>query len=129
MDACGAARDWARELRALGHDVRLIPPQFVAPYRKGGAHVKNDALDAEAICEAANSPSMRFAPLRSRVGFHMGRAGCSSENPELLALLMVSHCDPNYARSTKRVYRSLTMRRALIQSIYRPPLCTGSQGN
>jgi hypothetical protein len=43
-------------LRALGHDVRLIAPQFVAPYRKGGKHVKNDALDAEAICEAASRP-------------------------------------------------------------------------
>ncbi|MCP3713327.1 transposase [Paraburkholderia sp. CNPSo 3274] len=60
MEACSAAHYWARKLRALGHDVRLSPPQFVAPYRKGGAHVKNDALDAEAICEAASRPSMRF---------------------------------------------------------------------
>ena len=52
--------------------------------------------------------------LRARVGFNMGRAGCSSENPELLALLMVAYYDPSYARSTKRVYQSLTMRRALI---------------
>ena len=65
MEACGAAHYWARKLRALGHDVRLIPPQFVAPYRKGGAHVKNDALNAEAICEAASRPSMRFVPVKS----------------------------------------------------------------
>ena len=65
MEACGAAHYWARKLRALGHDVRLIPPQFVAPYRKGGAHVKNDALDAEATCEAASRPHMRSVPVKS----------------------------------------------------------------
>ncbi|REE18494.1 transposase [Paraburkholderia sp. BL23I1N1] len=65
MEACSAAHYWARKLRALGHDVRLIPPQFVAPYRKGGVHVKNDALDAEATCEAASRPHMRFVPVKS----------------------------------------------------------------
>src|SRR5258708_34016900 len=65
MEACGAAHYWARKLRALGHDVRLIPPQFVAPYRKGGVHVKNDALDPEATCEAASRPHMRFVPVKS----------------------------------------------------------------
>jgi len=65
MEACSAAHYWARKLRALGHDVRLIPPQFVAPYRKGGARVKNDARDAEAICEAASRPQMRFVPVKS----------------------------------------------------------------
>jgi transposase len=54
MEACSAAHYWARKLSALGHEVRLIPPRFVTPYRKGGAHVKNDALDAESICEAAS---------------------------------------------------------------------------
>jgi transposase len=47
MEACSAAHYWARKLRALGHEVRLIAPQFAAPYRKGGKHVKNDKLDAE----------------------------------------------------------------------------------
>src|SRR5260370_11553458 len=65
MEACSAAHYWARKLRELGHDVRLIPPQFVAPYRKGGARVKNDAVDAEAICEAASRPQMRFVPVKS----------------------------------------------------------------
>ena len=65
MEACSAAHYWARKLHALGHEVRLIPPQFVAPYRKGGARVKNDALDAEAICEAASRPHMRFVPVKS----------------------------------------------------------------
>ncbi|MGF6812586.1 transposase [Paraburkholderia sp. Clong3] len=65
MEACSGAHYWARRLRELGHEVRLIPPQFVAPYRKGGARMKNDALDAEAICEAASRPHMRFVPPRS----------------------------------------------------------------
>src|SRR5260370_37323487 len=65
MEACSAAHYWARKLRALGHVVRLIAPQFAAPYRKGGKRVKNDARDAEAICEAASRPSMRFVPVKT----------------------------------------------------------------
>lgn len=61
MEACGSAHYWARELRALGHDVRLIAPQFVAPYRKND---KNDGNDAEAICEAVGRPHMRFVPVK-----------------------------------------------------------------
>ena len=62
MEACGSAHHWARTLRAFGHDARLIDPRFVIPYRKGG---KNDGNDAEAICEAAGRPSMRFVPVKS----------------------------------------------------------------
>jgi transposase len=61
MEACGSAHYWARELRALGHDVRLMAPQFVAPYRKND---KNDGNDAEAICEAVGRPHMRFVPVK-----------------------------------------------------------------
>jgi transposase len=63
LEACGAAHHWARVLQALGHEVRLLPPQYVKPYVKRG---KNDAADAEAICEAMSRPSMRFVPVRSR---------------------------------------------------------------
>jgi transposase len=62
MEACGSSHYWARELGALGHEVRLIAPQFVKPYVKGG---KNDANDAEAICEAASRPTMRYVAVKS----------------------------------------------------------------
>ena len=62
MEACGGAHYWARELIALGHEVRLIPPQYVKPYVKRG---KNDRNDAEAICEAAGRPGMHFVPAKS----------------------------------------------------------------
>ena len=62
MEACGASHYWARVLSSLGHEVRLIPPQYVKPYVKRG---KNDAADAEAICEAMSRPKMRFVPVKS----------------------------------------------------------------
>ncbi len=62
LEACAGAHYWARELIKLGHDARLISPQFVKPYVKGN---KNDANDAEAICEAVSRPRMRFVPLKS----------------------------------------------------------------
>jgi len=62
LEACGSAHYWARELTKLGHDVRLIAPQFVAPYRKND---KNDGNDAEAICEAVGRPHMRCVPIKS----------------------------------------------------------------
>lgn len=62
MEACGGAHHWGRELTAMGHDVKLIPPQFVKPYVK---RHKNDAVDAEAICEAVSRPTMRFVAIKS----------------------------------------------------------------
>jgi len=63
IEACATSHYWARELMALGHDVRLIPAQYVKPYVKRG---KNDAADAEAICEAVTRPTMRFVAVKSR---------------------------------------------------------------
>jgi Transposase len=62
IEATQGAHYWARVLRALGHDVRLLAPQFVKPYLKSQ---KNDANDAEAICEAVSRPNMRFVPNKS----------------------------------------------------------------
>lgn len=62
IEACGSAHHWAREIASLGHDVRLMPPQYVQPYVK---RHKNDAADAEAICEAVTRPSMRFVPIKA----------------------------------------------------------------
>lgn len=62
MEACSGAHHFARELRKLGHDARIMAPRFVAPYRKSG---KNDGNDAEAICEAVSRPNMRFVAVKS----------------------------------------------------------------
>ena len=62
MEACAAAHHWGRELRKLGHTVRLMPPRYVKPYVK---RQKNDASDAEAICEAVTRPNMRFVEVKT----------------------------------------------------------------
>ena len=62
IEACGASHHWARVLRNLGHEVVLLPPQYIKPYVKRG---KNDAIDAEAICEAMSRPTMRFVPIKT----------------------------------------------------------------
>ncbi len=71
IEACATAHHWARELAALGHEVKLMPPAYVKAYVKRG---KTDAADAEAICEALTRPTMRFVPVKS---------------PEQQAILMV----------------------------------------
>jgi transposase len=62
LEACGGAHYWARQLIALGHKAVLLPPQYVKPYVKRN---KNDAADAEAICEAMSRPTMRFVPVKT----------------------------------------------------------------
>ena len=62
MEACGTAHFWARELAALGHKIKIIPPSYVKAYVRRG---KNDAVDAEAICEAVTRPNMRFVPIKT----------------------------------------------------------------
>ena len=62
IEACGASHHWARVLCGFGHEVVLIPPQYIKPYVKRG---KNDAIDAAAICEAMSRPTMRFVPVKT----------------------------------------------------------------
>ncbi len=77
MEACGSAHHWARKLIELGHEVRLMAPQFVKPYVKTN---KNDRNDAEAICEAVARPNMRFVPVKTSeqqtvLALHRARTG------------------------------------------------------
>ncbi len=62
IEACGGSHHWARLLQSYGHTVKLIPPQLAKPYVKRG---KNDAADAEALCEAMSRPTMRFVPVKT----------------------------------------------------------------
>jgi transposase len=77
MEACAGAHFWSRKLMEYGHTVKLIAPQFVKPYVKTN---KNDAADAEAICEAVGRPNMRFVPIKNTeqqalLGLHRARQG------------------------------------------------------
>ena len=77
MEACGSAHYWARKLMEYGHTVKLMAPQFVKPYVKSN---KNDARDAEAICEAVARPNMRFVPIKNAeqqavLSLHRARQG------------------------------------------------------
>jgi transposase len=77
MEACGSAHFWGRKLSELGHTVKLMAPQFVKPYVKSN---KNDARDAEAICEAVSRPNMRFVALKTTeqqalIAIHRARQG------------------------------------------------------
>ena len=62
MEACASAHFWASKLMSMGHNVKLMAPQFVKPYVKTNKH---DAADAEAICEAVTRPNMRFVPVKT----------------------------------------------------------------
>jgi transposase len=80
MEACSGAHHWARQFQAHGHTVRLMAPKLVAPYRMSGKRGKNDAADAQAICEAVQRPNMRFVPIKteeqqSRLMVHRARQG------------------------------------------------------
>ncbi|KIG11145.1 transposase IS111A/IS1328/IS1533 [Burkholderia sp. MR1] len=94
MEACGGSHHWARKLQALGHTVKLMAPQYVKPYVKTN---KNDAADAEAICEAVARPNMRFVSLKNieqqatlalhrvRQGFVVARTAQANQIRGLLA--------------------------------------------
>lgn len=85
MEACGGAHEWGRRIKRLGHQVKLIAPQFVKPFVKGN---KTDRNDAEAICEAAQRPGMRFVALKTveqqqRLAMHRLRSAAVKTRPAL----------------------------------------------
>src|ERR1700730_9701177 len=85
MEAWSGPQHWARELSKLGHDPRIMAAEFVAPYRQGG---KNDANDAEAICEAVARPKTRFVSIKSAeqqavIAVHRLRQGLVEERTAL----------------------------------------------
>jgi transposase len=80
MEACSGAQHWARELRKLGHQPRIMAAEFVEPYRRGG---KNDTNDAAAICEAVSWPQIRFVPIKSVLAVHRLRQGLVEERTAL----------------------------------------------
>jgi transposase len=89
MEAGSGAHHWARELRALGHDARIIDPRLVAPYRHQGRTGKNDLNDAAAICEAAGRPLMRFVPVKTQdqqaiLLIHRLRNACVADHTRLI---------------------------------------------
>jgi transposase len=89
MESGSGAHHWARELIALGHDARIIDPRLVAPYRQQGSVGKNDFNDAEAICEAAGRPRMRFVPVKTKeqqavLLVHRLRQACVTEHTRLV---------------------------------------------
>jgi transposase len=97
MEACSGAHHFARRLRAMGLDARLIAASFVSPYRMEGRGGKNDITDAAAICETTSRPSMRFVPIKSceqqgvmslhrvREGFKEERTACINRIRGVLA--------------------------------------------
>lgn len=86
LEACGSSHHWARELKKLGHTVKLIAPQFVKPFVKSN---KNDVVDAEAIAEAVVRPTMRFVPVKTEeqqalLLIHREREGLTKERTALI---------------------------------------------
>lgn len=113
IEACGSAHYWARELIALGHDARLMPPAYVKPYVR---RQKNDAADAAAICEAVARPSMRFVGVRtmenqSILMHHKARDMLVGQRTQLLNALrghlaevgVIAAQGPNNARALARL--------------------------
>jgi transposase len=92
MEAGSGAHHWARELIKLGHDARIMDPRLVAPYRNQGRTGKNDANDAEAICEAVGRPHMRFVPIK---------------DPEQQAILLIHRVRKGIVNEQNRIANQL----------------------
>lgn len=109
MEACSGAHAWARQFQGLGHEVKLMAPVFVVPYRKSG---KNDGNDAEAICEAVQRPNMRFVPVKSEeqqavLALHRVRQGWIEERTATINRMRALLTEfgvvlPNHAQHVRR---------------------------
>ena len=93
IEACASSHHWSRELQALGHTVRLMPPAYVKPYVK---RQKNDATDAEAICEAVTRANMRFVPTKTPEQ----QSGLVLHRTRHLFISLQLYCDAARWRST-----------------------------
>jgi len=127
MEVCTGAHEWARSFEQFGHTVKLMPGQYVAPYRKSG---KNDGNDAEAICEAVSRPNMRFVPIKTReqqaqLCVHRVRSGFVEERTGIInrlrgLLAEFGHVMPLGVIQVKReVPRLLELLPALVAQIAR----------
>ena len=94
IEACASSHYWSRELQALGHTVRLMPPAYVKPYVK---RQKNDMADAEAICEAVTRANMRYVPARAARARHC--TVCSWKKSVLLSTITTNKQMPRYQRT------------------------------
>ena len=108
MEACSGAHGWARRLRALGLDARLIAANFVSPYRMEGKTGKNDMTDAAAVCEAASRPTMRFVPIKTAeqqgvMALHRVREGLKEERTACINRIrgVLSEFDLVFGKSPK----------------------------
>jgi transposase len=111
MEACCGAHHWAREIAKLGHEVKLMSPRFVRPYVKSN---KNDARDAEAICEAVGRPSMRFVSIKTPtqqevLALHRVRALLIRERTALMNQMrgLLMECGITVAQGAARLRRAL----------------------
>jgi len=111
MEACGSAHHWGRTFAARGHTARLIPAEFVVPFRQGG---KNDGNDALAIAIAARQPTMRFVPIKTVeqqaiLSWHRARAGFNDERTALINRLrgLLAEFGIVIAQSSERLLKAL----------------------
>ena len=105
MEACGGTHHWARRLRGIGLDARIIAAHFVSPYRMQGKRGKNDANDAAAVCEAASRPAMRFVPVKTTeqqawMSLHRLREGYKEERTALINRMRGLLAEPSTIGST-----------------------------
>ena len=118
MEACGTSHHWARELAALGHDVKLMPPAYVKPYVKRG---KTDAADAEAIAEAVRRPTMRFVAIKSAeqqsvVALHRARHLLVGQRTQLINMIRSQLAEYGIALA-KGVHHALRLIDELVDGV------------